>query len=313
MSDTAIPRWRIALAFATIYLVWGSTYLAIRFTIETIPPFLMSGVRFMLAGVILMVWARRRGSPLPTLGQWRWAALSGGLMFLCATGGVTWAVQHVPSSIAALMTAMVPLWVVMLNWLFFSHQRPTPLTFVGLALGFSGIVLLLNPGQPIDGGPMAFAAMALLTVTPLAWATGSLISRLGSLPDSPRMTTGMQLFSGGALLMVVALFAGDYAALDLRAISLVSAIAFWYLVVVSSVFTFLAYVWLLRVVNPATVATYAFVNPVIAFFLGVVLANEPFTPRTLVATVIILSGVAIITLFSRRASLRRIAQRAFSG
>lgn len=314
MPEIASARWRIIVAFAMIYLVWGSTYLAIRYTLETMPPFLMSGIRFIIAGVILIVWAWRRGAPMPTRSQWRQAAISGGLMFLASTGGVTWAVQYVPSSIAALMTAMMPLWVVLLNWVFFSHERPLPLTFVGLALGFGGIVLLLNPGQPVEGGPLALIAMGLLTVTPLTWAIGSLISRQSSLPDSPRMTTGMQLFAGGVMTMVLALFIEDYATFDLTEISLLSLAAFWYLIIVSSVFAFLAYVWLLRAANPATVSTYAFVNPVIAFFLGVVLAGEPFSLRTLVASAIILSGVGVITLFSRRAALRRIAAvRAASG
>ena len=296
----AHSRWRIWLAFLLIYVVWGSTYLAMRYTVDTIPPFLMSGSRFVLAGVILMAWGLWRGAPLPTRANWHAATISGGLMFLVATGGVSWAVQHVPSSIAALMTAMVPLWVVLLNWAFFGHVRPTPVMVIGLSLGFSGIVLLVGPDQ-LGGEQLYLPAMLLLTITPLAWALGSLISRQSSLPDSPRMTTGMQLFAGGVMMFVVAAFTGDYAAFQLSAVSWLSFGAFWYLVIVSSVFAFLGYVWLLRVANPATVSTYAFVNPVIAFFLGVVLANEPFTPRTLVASGIILAGVVLITVFNHAA------------
>ncbi len=300
MPESTAFRWRIILSFLVLYIVWGSTYISMQMAVSTIPPFVMGAGRFLIAGVILISWALLRGVPRPTLENWCAASISGGLMFLVATGGVAWAVQYVPSSIAALMSAMVPLWMVVLNWLFVSHIRPNPLVFIGLALGFGGIVMLVNPTQADTSQALYLPALAVLTITPLAWSVGSLYSLRSSLPESPRMTTGMQLFSGGLMTIVLALATGDFEGFSLSQVSLQSIFSFWYLIIVSSVITFMAYVWLIRVVNPARVATYAFVNPVIAFFLGVVLADEPFTGRTGLAAVIILAGVVIITLYSHK-------------
>ncbi len=303
MPESTALRWRVMLSFFVLYIVWGSTYISMQMAVETIPPFVMGAGRFLIAGVILIAWARLRGVAWPTRENWWGASISGGLMFLVATGGVAWAVQYVPSSIAAVMSAMVPLWMVLLNWLFVSHIRPNLLVFIGLALGFGGIVVLVSRGQTVAAADALYLpAMIVLTITPLAWSIGSLYSLRSSLPKSPRMTTGMQLFSGGLMMIVLALATGDFDGFTLSQVSLISLLNFWYLIIVSSVITFMAYVWLIRVVNPARVATYAFVNPVIAFFLGVVLANEPITPRTVIATLVILAGVLIITLYSHRAA-----------
>lgn len=296
-DSAAPPRWRVLLAFAAIYLVWGSSYLVIRFALETMPPFLMAGTRFTLAGALLVVWALRRGVARPTVVNWRGALIAGALMFLVANGGVVWAEQYVPSSIAALMSATIPLWIVLIDWLRLGAARPGLSVFAGLGLGFGGIVLLVGP--PPGGGESSLylAGVLLLCFTPIGWAIGSLYSRRGGLPASPMLTTGMQLLCGGVLLLILSGFTGELHSFDLAAVSLRSWLALAYLTVVGSIIAFSAYIWLLRVDNPARVGTYAFVNPLVAVALGAWLGAEPITTHTLTAAALVVAGVVLITLF----------------
>lgn len=287
----------VVTAFAAVYIIWGSTYLAIRVAVETIPPFLMAGVRYVIAGGILYAWLRWRGVAAPARIHWRTTAIIGGLMLLGGNGGVVWAVQpgRVPSGIAALMVSAVPLWMVLINWVRPQGIRPTGVETLGLILGFVGVVILVAPGsisgsEPIDHG----GAIALL-LAPVFWASGSIYSRHAKLPDSVFLATGMQMLTGGALLVVVGSVTGEWGRVDVEAISAKSVLAFGYLIVFGALIGFTAYIWILRVSTPAKVGTYAYVNPAIAVFLGWMLLSEPITSSTLAAMAVILIGVILIT------------------
>jgi drug/metabolite transporter (DMT)-like permease len=283
---------QVALALGCVYLIWGSTYLAIRIAIETLPPLLMVGVRYVLAGGLLYGWARLRGAARPPAIQWRSAAVIGGLMLLVGNGGVAWAEQRVSSGVAALLASTVPLWMMLFERLRRGGARPGPRVVAGLALGFAGIVLLVRPGAHFAVAP---AGAAVLLVGSLCWSFGSLYSRHAPLPASPLLATGMQMLAGGVLMIFAGVALGEPARLALAAVSLRSFLAFAYLVVFGALIGFTAYIWLLRVAPPALVSTYAYVNPVVAVFLGWALGGEPLTARTLAAAAVILTGVALIT------------------
>lgn len=284
---------QVAIALAAVYLIWGSTYLAIRFAIETLPPFLMASARFLVAGGLLYGWARWKGAPRPSFVHWRSAALIGMFLLLGGNGGVVWAEQRVESGLAALLVAIEPLWIVLLVWLRPGGNRPTMRVVGGLLMGFAGLVLLVKP-SPATGGVDLLGA-AVIVLAAMSWAWGSLYGQRAKLPESPLLTTGMQMLCGGGLLFLASLVAGEPAGFDPAAVSLRSVLALGYLLVFGSLVAFTAYVWLLRVTSPVLVSTYAYVNPVVAVLLGWVLADEPLTAGTLVAAAVILSGVALIS------------------
>ncbi len=292
-------RSLILLAFAAIYLIWGSTYLAIQVGIETLPPFLMAGVRFLLAGVPFYFWLRRRGYPAPTEDHWMSALVLGGLMMFGGNGLVTWSEQFVSSSVAAVLIATVPLWMTLLDRLAYGGA---PLGFAkvaGVVVGFSGVAILVAPSaseldniDPLGAGALILAA--------LLWGIGSLQSRRMPVPDSPFMAAAMQMIAGGAVLVVVGSAGGEWGQLDVSQVSLASLLAMLYLVVFGSIVALSAYVFLLRVTAASAVSTYAFVNPVVAVLLGWTLAGERLGPRTVVASVLVLSAVALILAAQRR-------------
>jgi drug/metabolite transporter (DMT)-like permease len=294
------PRWQVATAFAAIYLIWGSTYLAIRIAIETFPPFLMAGIRFLIAGAILYPWSKLHGAPQPSRAHWLAATVVGGLLLLGGNGGVVWAEQHVPSGLTALLIGTVPLWMVLLDWLRRNGVKPSNSVIVGLMLGFVGITLLIGPGKIAGGRQVDLVGAAVLILASLSWATGSLYSRRAQLPASPLLATAMEMLAGGALLFVAGLLAGEWTRFNLSALSLRSWLALGYLIVFGALVGFTAYIWLLRVSTPAHVSTYAYVNPVVAIFLGWAFAGEPLTARTLLAAAVIVAAVVIITTYRVR-------------
>jgi len=293
-------KLRIWIALLAVYIVWGSTYLAIRLAIETLPPFLMAGVRFVIAGVVLYAWARWRGASRPTRSHWLAAAIVGGLMLLGGNGGVTWAEQRVPSGLTAVLIATVPLWIALLEWLQ-GGARPTARAAVGLMMGLAGIALLVSPGELAGAKGIDLVGAAVLLVASLSWAIGSLYSRHARLSPSPLLATAMEMLSGGVLLLLAELVTGQASDLDPSRISLQSILALLYLIVFGSLVAFTAYVWLLRVTIPAHAATYAYVNPIVAVFLGWALGGEPLTARTLLAAAVIVGAVVIITSSQPRA------------
>lgn len=298
----------VALALLAVYLIWGSTYLAIAVAIETLPPFLMAGLRFLVAGGALYAFLRLRGTPAPLRAHWRGALVVGGLLLLGGNGMVSWAEQRVPSGLAALLIAVVPLWMVLLEAARRGGARPGRATMLGLALGFAGLLLLISPGDLGGAGIDLVGAAALLLAT-VSWAVGSVHGRRFALPDSALLATAMEMLGGGALLVLAGSASGEWARLDLAAVSATSWAALVYLILAGSIVGLSCYVWLLRVAPPAVVGTYAFVNPIVAIALGAALLAEPVTPRTLAAAAVIVAGVAVITLARANRSVAK-ARRA---
>ena len=296
-KTTGAPStWQVAAALAAVYSVWGSTYLAIHFAVETMPPFLMAGVRFIIAGGILFVWMRMRGTPAPTRIQWRAAAIVGALLLLGGNGVLAWAEQTVPSGLAALMIATVPVWMVLLDWFRGDRVRPTLGVSLGLVLGLVGIALLVGPGALTGGSPINTFGLIALVFASLSWATGSFYARRAPLPTTSLLATGMEMLVGGGLLLIAGILTGELGQLRLDHVSMESLVAFGYLIVFGSWVGFTAYTWLIRETPPALSSTYAYVNPVVAVFLGWALGGEALTTRTLLAASIIIAAVVLITI-----------------
>lgn len=279
-----------------VYIVWGSTYLAIRFAVQTMPPFLMASARFLIAGSVLYIWRRLKGDPAPTKIEWRSAAIVGLCLLLGGNGGLVWAEQHVASSIAALLIGATPLWMALIDALRPGGQKPSLQTVLGIIIGFCGIALLINPTQVAGGGESVDLVGAIVLLgAAFAWSAGSLYSRKAALPASPLLGTAMEMLVGGAALLLFGILVGDVGRLHLRAIAPASWLGLGYLVVFGSWIGFSAYTWLLRVAPTPLVSTYAYVNPVVAVVLGFLLADEPLTARSILATVIIVGAVILTT------------------
>lgn len=292
------PMALVLAAFAAVYLLWGSTYLAIIFALKTMPPLLMAGARFLLAGGILYGVMRLRGEPAPARRHWRTTAVIGLLLLMCGNGGVTLAERTVPSGVAALLVAMVPMWMVLLEWLRPAGSRPTKRTMLGLLVGFAGIVVLVGPGAMGSEG-VDLVGAGLVMVGSLAWAGGSIYSRGVELPKNALLATGMEMLWGGVGLTLAGILTGELGRVDPSSFSTESILAYLYLVVFGSLVGFSAYIWLLGVSTPARVSTYAYVNPVVAVLLGWWLLDEPLTARVLGAAAIIVLAVAVITTGKR--------------
>jgi drug/metabolite transporter (DMT)-like permease len=292
---THASRAQIIAAFASIYLVWGSTYLAIRYAIETIPPFTMGGVRFLVSGVMLYVWARYRGAPRPTRLNWRNAAIAGAFLLLGGNGAVVWAEQFVPSGLTALLVSILPFWLVIIEWVRPPRRRPSGLVLVGLVLGFVGIIVLIGPGNLGGDGDVPLLGALVLILGSLSWAIGSFWSRDAELPKSGLLTTGMEMLAGGALLFIAGVVSGELSGFDIHRVSRDSAIGLLYLITFGSLIGFTSYIWLLDKVSPAILGTYAYVNPIVAVLLGWAIAGEALSIRTGVAAAIVICAVALIT------------------
>jgi drug/metabolite transporter (DMT)-like permease len=286
----------VALAFASVYIIWGSTYLAIRIAIETMPPFLMAGTRFVIAGTLLFAWAMARGEPRPSRIHLRPIIIIGGLLLLGGNGVVTWAEQTIPSGTAALLVATVPLWMVLLDWLRPGGSRPANRVFLGLGLGLTGVVLLIGPQNIAGGDRSTLVGSVAIILAALSWATGSIYSRSARLPESPLVSTALEMLAGGALLFLAGTLTGEWGELDLAQVSPRSLLSLAYLIVFGSIIAFTAYIWLLKVSTPARVSTYAYVNPMVAVFLGWAIVDEVLTSQMLIAAAVIVAAVVIITM-----------------
>jgi drug/metabolite transporter (DMT)-like permease len=260
--------------------------------VATIPPYLMVGVRFVIAGTGLYAWVRVRGAPRPTAPQWRNAAVLGGLMLVLGIGTVSWAEQRVPSGLTALIVATVPLWLVVFHWLS-GGPRPGPVGVLGIAVGFAGVGLLVQPGAHGGVDPVGAGVLCLSTIS---WSIGTLYGRRADLPESPLLTTGMEMLAGGVMNIAVGVAAGETARLHLAAISAASLFGLAYLIVFGSIIAYSAYTYLVSATTPARLGTYAYVNPVIAILLGWLVRGEPIGPRTLLAMAIIIGAVVLLTL-----------------
>lgn len=284
---------QLVMGFAAIYLIWGSTYLGIRYAVETIPPFLMMGIRHSVAGILVFAWARWRGAAAPSPKQWLWAAIAGALLFLGGHGILAWAEQKVPSGLAALLCATLPLWTVLLARVDATERRLGAKAWAGVLLGFGGVALLIGPDalhQRLD----LLAAAGVLS-SALLWVVGTSYTRRVQLPSSKILSAAMQMICGGILLLVAGMLSGEAGRAHIHNVTARSVLSLAYLIVFGSIVAFTVYTWLVSVSTPSMVSTYAYVNPVIAVFLGWALANEALGARTLIATVVIVAGVILVS------------------
>lgn len=290
----------VILAFLSIYIIWGSTYLGIRFAIETIPPFLMAGVRFLIAGGTLYAFTRLRGMQVPTRIHWRSAVIIGGLMLLGGNGMVTWSEQYIASGLAAVLVTTVPLWIVVFDAIR-QQKMPGLQVLGGLLLGFGGVVFLVGPANVASDADINLMGVGGVILAAVLWAMGSLYSREAPLPEgSPLVSVSMEMLAGGVWLMLMSLVTGEYTRVDISAISLSSIVAVIYLIIFGSIIAFTAYIWLLKNVSPARAATYAYVNPAIAILLGWTIGDEALTLSIIIASIMIVGAVVMINTYRQK-------------
>jgi len=289
-------RLSVALAFAIVCVVWGSTYLAIRFVIETAPPFFTAGTRWAVAGILLYIVTRLRGASRPSRSHWFSAFVVGGLMLLAGHGAVVWAEQWIPSGLTSILVATVPLWITLVEAV--NHRRkPDRKILITLLAGFVGVIILVEDMPTLSGNMMGPIAAVAVLFGALAWGSGSFYSRTAKMPDSHFTGVAMQMIIGGVLLFSASFATGEFTGLQLASMSQRSVAALVYLIVFGSLVAFTAYIWLLKKTAPSRVATYAYINPVVALLLGWALADEQLTLRSIVAAIIILISVAATTTF----------------
>jgi drug/metabolite transporter (DMT)-like permease len=300
-SASGLAIWSALIA---VYIVWGSTYLAIRFVVETMPPFLAAGFRFLIAGGVLYIFTRLRGEKAPLRLEWRSAAIVGFFLLVGGNGAVMWAEQRVASGIAALMIASVPLWIALLDAIHPGGRRPDRWVIVSVLAGFAGIIILIGPAQFIGSEDRVdLVGMAVLLFAAFSWAIGSLYNRGANLPASPLLGTGMEMLAGGLGLLILGTVVGEWSQMEFAEFSTNSLLGFAYLVVFGSWVGFASYIWLLRVAPITLVSTYAYVNPLVAILLGSLLAGEALTTRVMLAALFILGSVVVITM-NRNASTK---------
>jgi drug/metabolite transporter (DMT)-like permease len=284
---------QLVLGFAAIYLIWGSTYLGIRYAVETIPPLLMMGMRHLVAGAVVYAWARWRGARAPQLKHWGYALIAGALLFLGGHGILAWAEQRVPSGLAALLCATLPLWTVLLARIDGTEGRVSMRALGGILLGCGGVALLIGPDML--GQRLGLLAVVGTLSSTLLWAVGTAYTRRVRMPDSTLLSAAMQMLSGGTLLLLTGLFTGETSGLHLADVTTRSVLSLVYLIVLGSIVAFSVYTWLVSASSPSMLSTYAYVNPVIAVFLGWVFAGEALGARTMVATAVIIAGVILVS------------------
>lgn len=295
-------QMKLLAAFASVYFIWGSTYLGIRIAIETIPPLLMAGIRFIIAGSLLYLWGVFRGHERPTFAHWKSTAIIGLMLLLVGNGGLSWSEQLIPSGVAALIVAVSPLWFILLEWMQ-GGSKPTAGVFLGLLLGTLGIIVLIDPAELVGGSNINIAGALVLLCSSICWAVGSLYSRRAKLPSSPAFSNGMEMLIGGLGLLIVSAVIGEWTSFHPAVITIRSLIAVGYLIVFGSIIGFSSYVWLLRATTPARVSTYAYVNPIVAVIIGWLVAGEVLSGRVLIAAALIIAAVAAITTLGTRKSL----------
>ena len=300
-SHPAPSQLQVVLAFAAIYLLWGSTYVAIVIAIQTIPPFMMAGVRFIVAGVLLYLWCRIQGQTTPGIQSLTHISFSGILMLFGGTGAVVWVEQYLASSLTAIIVATVPLWFVLLDRYQWKYHLSGARIIIGLLIGFAGVLLLFADRSTFNlgGDRMKVISFFVLLAGTIFWAIGSLYSKYRPVQGSPMIKAAIQMMAAGVVLIVVAWLAGEHHRVVLDAISLNSILAVAYLIVAGSLLGYLSYIWLLSIRPPSLVGTYAYVNPVVAIFLGWLIAAERINGQQVIALVIILAGVVLVN-FSKK-------------
>ena len=296
METTTRPQtWKILLAFATIYFVWGSTFLAIRVGVREVPPFLLAGIRFLIAGLVLYGWMRARGTPSPKLREWAAASFLALLIFVFDYGLLFWAEQRVPSGIAAVMMAMIPLFMALGEIFFLRTQRLTVRLGFALLVGIAGVAVLVGHSMKLGEAPVDTAGACALLVASMSWSVASSLTRRLPLPSAKAMSSGAQMLAGGVLLMIAAALLGEFRGFRAQDVSREAWLALAYLIVAGSIMGFTAFVWLLHHESQTKVGTYAYVNPVVAVVVGHFLGGEAVGPRTIVGTLLVLVSVVVIT------------------
>ncbi len=303
MSTARPPSWKILLAFAIIYFVWGSTFLAIRVGVREVPPFLLAGMRFSVAGLVLYGWLRLSGTPSPSRREWLAATFLGALIFLLDYGCLFWAEQRVPSGIAAVVLATIPVFITLMEIIFLRTQGLTVRLSLALLVGLSGVAVLVNHSFSFGEVPINRAGAFALLLASFTWSIATILTRRLPLPASKPMSAAAQMFSGGLQLFVLAALTHEFSGFHVQA---VSATAWWslvYLIIAGSIVGFTAYIWLLHYESPTKVGTYAYVNPVVAVAVGYFIGKEPIGPRTLLGGLLILISVVTITTTPKQKDL----------
>jgi drug/metabolite transporter (DMT)-like permease len=303
MQTVSPPRaWKVLLAFAIIYFVWGSTFLAIRVGVREVPPFLLAGMRFFVAGIVLYGWIRFRGTPSPTAQEWRAASFLAILIFVFDYGLLFWAERRVPSGIAAVMLATIPVFMAIGEIIFLRTQRLTFRLGLALLIGLGGVAVLVGHAMSLGEAPVDTAGACALIVAAISWSVAASLTRKLPLPSAKAMSSGAQMLAGGVLLTLTAAFLGEFRGFHVQAVSRGAWLALVYLIVAGSIVGFTAYVWLIHHESPTKVGTYAYVNPVVAVLLGYFLGGEAIGPRTIVGTVLVLVSVVVITTTPKKDS-----------
>jgi len=290
----------LVLAFAAVYLIWGTTYLAIRYAVESIPPLIMMGIRHLVAGGSLYAWTRLRGTPAPRLRDWKYPAIVGTILFLGGHGSLAWAEQRVPSGIAALLVATLPMWILVLARVSRTEEKFSARAITGVVLGFLGVMVLFGPDVMHENGQLNVVSALAVLLGNFLWAGGTIYMRNVPMPASPLLSSAMQMLAGGASLAIAGTLTGETARFHIAAVTPQSWLALAYLAAFGSLVAFTAYTWLHTVEKPSRVATYAYVNPVVAVLVGWVMAHEPVSAFTIVAMVVILIGVALVNSGTKR-------------
>ena len=296
MEATSQPRsWRVLLAFAIIYFVWGSTFFAIRVGVREVPPFLLAGVRFLVAGIVLYAWMRAQGTPSPTLRDWRSAFILAVLIFVLDYGLLFLAEKRVASGVAAVMMATIPAFMTISEIVILRTQRLTPRLALALLVGLAGVAVLVSPTMSFGEAPIDVAGACALIVAAISWSVAAALTRRLQLPSAKVMSSGAQMLAGGLLLLFTAALLGEFRGFHVQAVSRGAWFALLYLIVAGSIVAFTAYVWLLHHESPTKVGTYAYVNPVVAVVVGYFLGGETIGVRTIFGTVLVLVSVVVIT------------------
>ena len=294
-AKTHRPTWKTLLAFAIIYFVWGSTFLAIRVGVREVPPFLLAAMRFLVAGLVLYGWMIARGERPPARRQWMSAFLLALLIFVLDYGLLFWAEQRVPSGIAAVMMATIPAFMALSEIIFLRTQRLTVRLALALLIGLSGVAVLMSHSLNLGGAPIDRAGAAALIIAAMSWSVASALTRKLPLPPSKVMSSGAQMLAGGVLLALTAAALGEFRNFHPWAVSREAWLSLFYLIVAGSIIAFTAYVWLIHHESPTKVGTYAYVNPVVAVLLGYFLGGEALGLRTILGTLFVLISVVVIT------------------
>jgi drug/metabolite transporter (DMT)-like permease len=314
MDAASQPRaWKVLFAFAIIYFVWGSTFLAIRVGVREVPPFLLAGLRFLIAGLVLYLWMRARGTPSPTAREWGAAAFLAVLIFVFDYGLLFWAEKRVPSGIAAVMMATIPVFMVVGEIVFLRTQRLTLRLGLALLLGMTGVAVLVGHSIGLGQAPVDTAGASTLVVAAISWSIAASLSRKLPSPSSKVMSSGVQMLSGGVLLLLAAALLGEFRGFHAHAVSRGAWFALAYLIVAGSIVGFTAYVWLLHHESPTKVGTYAYVNPVVAVLVGYFFGGEVIGSRTVVGTLLVLVSVVVITTTPKKGELKAVKEAELTG